>query len=119
MDKQKVIYWVTTGLLSAQMLMAASMYVIKNDMVAGVFTTLGFPTYLIYPMALSKVLGVIAILTNKSSLLKEWAYAGFFFNFLLASSAHLAVGDGEFIPSLVALGCLLTSYILGRRVRRD
>jgi len=42
--------------------------------------------------------------------LKEWAYAGFFFDFVLAFFAHFMVNDGEFAPALVALVLLFTSY---------
>lgn len=81
-----------------------------NDMVAGMFTTLGFPTWLIYPMALAKTLGLVAIWVSKSEKLREWAYAGFFFNLLLGTSAHLAISDGEFAGALLALFTLLVSY---------
>ena len=111
MTKQKWIYRITTGLLSLQMIMAASFYVIQNDMVSAVFGTLGFPTFIIYPLALAKVLGIIAILTKKSDRLKEWAYAGFFFNFLLSATAHIAIGDAEHNGALVALACLIASYL--------
>jgi hypothetical protein len=116
MNKEKTIYWAATGLLSAQMIMAASMYVLNTDMVAGVFGTLGFPVFIIYPLALAKFLGVVAILFKKSDTLKEWAYAGFFFNFLLAIGAHAAVNDGEFIPALVVLALLGVSYKMDKKL---
>ncbi len=47
------------------------------------FSEIGFPTYLIIPLMSAKTLGLIAIWSNKSQLLKEWAYSGFFFLFLL------------------------------------
>ncbi|TNE51056.1 MAG: DoxX family protein [Deltaproteobacteria bacterium] len=78
--------------------------------VAKTFTKLGYPTYIIYPLAVVKILGLIAIWTKKSQRLKEWAYAGFFFDLVLAISAHIAVQDGEFAPAVVALVLLLTSY---------
>ncbi|MBT5953902.1 DoxX family protein [bacterium] len=117
MNKEKIIYWGSTGLLSAQMLMAASFYVLKYDMVSEVFGTLGFPLFIIYPLALAKVSGVVAILTNKSAVLKEWAYAGFFFNFLLAFSAHLVACDGDFAPPIIATVLLFVSYITSKGVR--
>jgi hypothetical protein len=61
-------------------------------------------------------LGVIAILSKQSKTLKEWAYAGFFFDFLLALSAHLNVGDGEFIPATVAIILLFVSYFLDKKL---
>ncbi len=115
----KIIYWVTTGLLTALMLMSAGMYIFNNEMVREVFTKLGFPTYIIYPLAIAKILGLIAIWTKKSNTLKEWAYAGFFFDFLLAFSAHLNINDGEYAPSLVAIILLLVSYWSGNKVHAN
>ncbi len=114
--RNKIIYWVVTGLLCLMMLMSASMYLFKYDMVSSIFTKLGFPTFIVYPLAIAKILGVIAILTKKSKLLKEWAYAGFFFDFLLALAAHLNVQDGEYIPAIVALILLAISRIYDGKV---
>ena len=109
-NRNKIIYWVSTGLVCVLMLFSASMYFLNYDMVSDTFTRLGFPVYIIYPLGIAKILGVIAILTKKSETLKEWAYAGFFFDFLLAASAHYNVKDGEYAPALVALVLLLISY---------
>jgi len=61
-------------------------------------------------------LGIAAILTKKSNILKEWAYAGFFFDFLLAFFAHIAVGDGEFGGAIIATILLFVSYIYDRKI---
>lgn len=114
--RNKIIYWIATGLLSAFMLMSASMNIFNNEMVQETFGSLGFPIYIIYPLALAKLLGLAAILTKKSAVLKEWAYAGFFFEFVLALSAHLNVGDGEFIPAIVAIILLFVSYYYDKKV---
>lgn len=91
------------------------MYIFNHAEVVKTFGTLGFPAYIIYPLAAAKTLGVIAILTGFSKILKEWAYAGFFFNFLLALSAHLNAGDGEFAFALLALSLLFISYVFWKR----
>ncbi len=114
--KNKIIYWISTGLLTILMLVSASMYIFNNEMASESFIKLGFPTYIIYPLAIAKILGVIAILTKKSQTLKEWAYAGFFFNFILGASAHLYINDGEFIPVVVAILFLMTSYKFDKKV---
>ena len=114
-SNMKVIYWITTGLLSALMLMSAGMYIFNHEFVSETFSRLGYPTYLIYPLAIAKVLGIIAILTRKSVFLKKLAYAGFFYNFILALSAHIMVNDGEFIPAAVAIALLIGSYIFGKK----
>ena len=113
--RDKIIYWIVTGLFSAMMLMSAGMYFFNNEMVTEVFVKLGYPTYIIYPLAVAKILGVIAILSNASKKLKEWAYAGFFFDFILAASAHININDGEQMASIVAMVLLIASYIFGRK----
>ena len=55
--------------------------------------TLGYPTYLLTILGVWKILGVVAILIPKFPLLKEWAYAGFFFAMSGAIISHLAVND--------------------------
>jgi DoxX-like family len=112
----RATYWLVTGLLALLMLFASANYVFKHELIVEVFTRLGYPTYLIYPLAIAKLLGVAAILIKKSRTLKEWAYAGFFFDFLLALAAHLRVGDGQFVPALGCLILLLISYGLDRKL---
>ena len=116
MKRDKIIYWISTGLLSLMMVGSAVMYVFKHGEVAEVFAALGYPTYLVYPLAIAKLLGVLAIITKRSRVLKEFAYAGFLYDFLLAAGAHLQAGDGEFAPALVALAMLIVSYIFDGRV---
>ncbi|MFK7951109.1 MAG: DoxX family protein [Saprospiraceae bacterium] len=116
MKNIKRVYWASTGLLTALMLMSAGMYFFNNEMVSETFTKLGFPTYIIYPLAVAKILGLIAIWTEKSKALKEWAYAGFFFDFVLATSAHIAINDGEFAPALVAIILLFISYFTWKKL---
>lgn len=85
-------------------------------MVAETFQQLGYPSYIIYPLAIAKILAVVAILTKKSALLKEWAYAGMFFDFVLATSAHIAVQDGEYLPAALAIVALIVSRIYDQKV---
>ena len=115
-NKNKIIYLVATGLLTAMMLMSAGMYFLQYDMVSDTFGKLGFPTYIIYPLAIAKILGLVAIWTKKSETLKEWAYSGFFFNFLLAATAHININDGEFAPALVAMVLLFVSYFFEKKM---
>jgi len=112
----KIIYWATTGLVCLLMLFSATMYFLNNEMVAETFQRLGYPTYVIYPLAIAKILAVVAILTKKSAVLKEWAYAGLFFDFVLAFSAHLAVSDGEHMAAGVAMVLLIVSRIYDHRL---
>ncbi len=114
--RNKIIYLAATGLLSVLMLFSAGMYFFNNEMVQETFTKLGYPTYIIYPLAIAKILGLVAIWTKKSDTLKEWAYAGFFFDFVLAASAHISINDGEYAPSALAAVLLLVSYVFEKKV---
>ncbi|MBW2454952.1 MAG: DoxX family protein [Deltaproteobacteria bacterium] len=110
MKRNSIIYTVTTGLLSAMMLMSAGMYFFNHGQIAEAFTSLGYPTYLIYPLATAKLLGLAAIWSGFSPLLRNLAYAGFFYDFVLGASAHLAVGDGQAGMAIGALVLLGASY---------
>lgn len=110
MKNFRIINLVSTGLLTILMLFSAGMYIFNNAAINQAFTNLGYPTYLIYPLAIAKILGLIAIWTKKSKTLTEWAYAGFFFDVILAFFAHIMVGDGEFPPALLGTIFVLVSY---------
>ena len=119
MNNKKVLrltYLISTGLISALMLFSASMYFNQHAMVRETFTALGYPTYIIYPLAVLKVLGLIAIWSNYSKSLREWAYAGFFFDFVLAVSAHLSINDGQHMAAAAAIVLLFISYFSDRRL---
>ncbi|MEL6864522.1 MAG: DoxX family protein [Bacteroidota bacterium] len=115
MKRDKIIYWVATGLLSLMMVGSAGNYLFNYDAVAEVFNNLGYPSHVVYPLAIAKILGVVAILTRKSDMLKEWAYAGFFFDFALAFMAHMSIADNEWAGSVVATILLFVSYFFEKR----
>lgn len=116
MKTNKIIYWISTGLLCALMLFSASMYLFTNDVAVQAFTSLGFPTYIIYPLAIAKILAVIAILSRKSAFLKEWAYAGIFFDVVLAFAAHIMAQDGQWLFALVGIILVVVSRFFDGRV---
>ena len=115
MKPNKIIYYVATGLLTVLMLFSVSMYFFNHEEVAKMFTSFGYPTYIIYPYAVAKILGLVALwfVTNKT--LKEWAYAGFFFAFILAFFAHIMINDGEQTGALIAMVLLITSYTSSKK----
>ena len=116
MKTTKIIYYVATGLLTLLMLFSAGMYFFNHAEVATMFTSFGYPTYIIYPYAIAKLLGLAAIWLVGNKTLKEWAYAGFFFAFILAFFAHFMIGDGEQMGALVAMVLLITSYITNKKI---
>lgn len=115
MTRNKIIYYVATGLLSVLILFSAGMYLFNYKEVAQAFTSFGYPTYLIYPYAIIKLLGLFALWTPNLKGIKEWAYAGFFYAFILAFFAHYMVGDGEQAAALIAIVLLIVSYIFNKK----
>ncbi|EAP87574.1 MULTISPECIES: DoxX family protein [Croceibacter] len=113
---QKIIYWVATALLCALMLYSASFYFLETDTVKGLFESYNYPTYIVIPLAIAKVLGVVMILWRRNAWLTSWAYAGFFFDIVLAFFAHQQAGE-DTTTTLIALIFLLISFFFGKTVR--
>lgn len=116
MNKNKIIYWVSTGLVTLLMLFSVYQYIFNHEAIVGAFESLGYPAYLIYPLAIAKLLGLTAILSRVSNLIKNLAYAGFFYDFVLALVAHLMAGDGGYLFALIATAALIVSFFYERKV---
>src|ERR1700760_2255044 len=91
--KNLAIYWVATGLMSVGMLGSGLAQIVHAKQMVDLVTPLGYPVYILTILGVWKILGVTAILIPGFKLLKEWAYAGFFFVMTGALFSHLASGD--------------------------
>lgn len=91
--RNKIIYWVATLWLSLGMTATGIVQVIKMKEEVDMMHHLGYPIYFLTLLGIWKILGVIAVLIPKFTLLKEWTYAGFFFAMSGAVFSHLASGD--------------------------
>ncbi len=118
MKTKRIIYWIATILLSLMMLAAGVFEIVAFDESVKMLGQLGYPAHIAYVLPITKILGVVAILSNYSKTLKEWAYAGFFFDFVLAILAHYFSGVPSPIPAIVALVLLLTSYFLDKKLSK-
>ena len=118
MKRDKIIYYISTGLLTLLMLFSAGMYIFNHAMVETMFIGFGYPTYIIYPLAGAKILGLFAIWNPKFTVLKDWAYAGFFFDFVLAYFAHKMINDGDEVVAIIAIVLLTVSYIFRKRIEK-
>lgn len=102
--------WLALGMLStgAVQLLKAKDGQGGTDMI----THLGYPVYLLTILGIWKVLGVVTLLIPKFPLLKEWAYAGFFFVMSGAIFSHIASGDSvsAIFPSLLLLILTVVSW---------
>jgi len=106
--RDKIIYWIATIWLALGMLSTGIVQLFKAKGGQGgvdMITHLGYPVYLLTLLAAWKIFGIVAILIPKFPLLKEWAYAGFFFIMSGAIFSHIAAGDpmSESLPSLLLL----------------
>ncbi|QTE23272.1 DoxX family protein [Polaribacter cellanae] len=109
---KKIIYWVVTIFLSFGMLAGGIQQLLQIGGYVEIIEDLGYPKYLLSILGVWKILGVIAILIPKFPLLKEWAYAGFFFTMSGAMVSHFAVGQSitDALPSLVLLLVTVLSW---------
>lgn len=114
--KNKIIYWIATIWLSLGMVStgAVQLFKLKGDGPGSPdsMTNLGYPAYFVMLLGFAKVLGVIVLLIPKFPLLKEWAYAGFFFMMSGAVYTHVAAGNSisEIFPSLLLLILTVVSW---------
>ena len=93
MNKGKTItYWIATALMSVGMMGSGVAQVLHAQQMIDLVKPLGYPVYFLSIIGTWKILGVIAILLPGFKLVKEWAYAGFFFVMTGALVSHLAVG---------------------------
>jgi hypothetical protein len=111
----KITYWIATVWLALGMVSTGAVQLLKQKTGAGgvdSITSLGYPIYFLTILGVWKLLGAVAVLVPKFPLLKEWAYAGFFFAMTGAILSHFASGSplSEIFPSLLLLILTLVSW---------
>jgi hypothetical protein len=111
--KNKIIYWIATGIVAAIMTWSAVNFSFNQQM-KGAFAHLGLPDWFRVELSVAKLLGVLAlIIPAMPGRLKEFAYFGFALTIVSACVAHISSGDGilrGFEP-LIFLGLLTVSYL--------
>lgn len=110
--RNKIIYWVATVWLSLGMLSSGIVQLLQVESEIEFIINLGYPAYFLIFLGVWKILGVIAVLIPKYPLLKEWAYAGFFFAMSGAIFSHIAMGNSisEIFPPLLLLILTVISW---------
>lgn len=109
--RNKIIYWIATIWLALGMVSTGAVQLFKMKTEVDFITHLGYPVYILTILGVWKILGAVAVLIPKFVLLKEWAYAGFFFAMSGAAFSHIAAGTfNEIFPSLLLLTLTLVSY---------
>ena len=118
--KNKIIYWMATLWLALGMLSTGAVQLSKTEQEVGNMRQLGYPAYLLAILGMWKLLGVIALLIPKFPLVKEWAYAGFFFAMSGAAISRIVSGSSinELLPSLLLLVLTVVSWYFRPADRR-
>lgn len=110
--RNKIIYWVSTIWLALGMVSTGivQLFRVKEDV--DFIIQMGYPDYFLTIIGTWKILGAIAVLIPKFTLLKEWAYAGFFFIMSGAVFSHIATGNSmnEIFPAVLLLALTVISW---------
>jgi hypothetical protein len=118
MKKTKILYWIFTGLFAAAML---STCIPSEEGKKFITDTLGFPAFFVSYIAVAKVLGVLAILVPGFPTIKEWAYAGLFFDLISVTYAMYSINA---LPDFALFGSIffalgIASYFFYRKKLRE
>jgi len=118
--RNKLIYWISTVWLCLGILSSAIVQLLHVREEVDFFSQLGYPPYLLTILGAWKIPGVIVILMPRMRLLKEWAYAGFFFCMSGAAFSHMSVGNGpkDVLAPLFLVGLTIVSWYFRPRDRR-
>jgi hypothetical protein len=110
--RNKIIYWISTIWLALGMLSSGLVQLFKIKGEIDFIINLGYPIYFLTILGIWKILGVIVLLIPKFPLLKEWAYAGFFFIMSGAIFSHIATGNAisDIFPPVLLLALTVVSW---------
>lgn len=120
MNKNKIIFWTTTGFLFLfEGIMPLSTLLFAQEFITAGTKPLGYPDYFAVALIIFKVLGATAlVITKLPSFVKEWAYAGLAFNLIFATISHLAIDGFAFVSffPLIILAVLIVSYVYNFKI---
>jgi len=118
--KIKITYWITTILFAGFMALSAIPDIIKEAEAMKFIMALGYPEYFIPFIGVAKLLGSLAICMPFLRRIKEWAYAGLFFDLIAAVYSVIMVGGMNvgvlFIGTVMAIGA--ASYVLNLKMNQ-
>jgi uncharacterized membrane protein YphA (DoxX/SURF4 family) len=109
-----IAFWVTTIFGPASFVIGGYLHLTRDPQVMATLAHLGYPVYFATIMGVWKLLGAIAIVVPGLPRLKEWAYAGFFFDLTGAAATRAFVGDSaaDILAPLVFLALVAASWAL-------
>jgi uncharacterized membrane protein YphA (DoxX/SURF4 family) len=116
-----IAYWVTTVIIAAEFAIGGVMDILRLPPFFAILKHLGYPGYFSVILGIWKVFGAVTVLAPRFPRLKEWAYAGMFFNMTGAAASHLAVGDPPvaLVAPIIFTGLVIASWALRPLARRD
>jgi hypothetical protein len=119
-SRLSIAYWIATVLFAALMLVDGIAGLSLNEEGKQAMALMGYPAYIMTILGVCKILGAVALVQTRSVVLKEWAYAGFAFNFLGASVSWYLAGQGLVYVGfpLVAFALLMGTYALWKMWNR-
>mgnify|MGYP001570772569 CR=1 FL=1 len=117
---KRISYWFFTLWLCLGMVSTAIVQLLNQKEEIEMITRLGYPIYFLTLLGIWKLLWVLAVLIPKFLLLKEWAYAGFFFAMTGAAYSHIANKNpiNDIFPSLLLLTLTILSWFLRPKERK-
>lgn len=120
MKRTKIICWIVNGLFALFMIFTAVPNVmVDQGSIDLISTQLGFPQYFIPFLGWAKILGSIAILIPGYPTIKEWAYAGLFFDLAGATFASIALAGVGGLAMLMFVAFHLLAYFMYRKLLKE
>ena len=118
MKTSKIIYWTGAALTSLWFGASGFFELTKNPVVWEITQQLGYPAHFIYILGVAKLSGVAVLLTpNRLLRLKEWVFAGIFFDILFAFFSKLAVlGLAATVDAVIAFVMVTVTYVMFRKL---
>jgi len=115
-----VAYWLFTVLIAFELAAGALWDVLRIEYVRVDLTHLGYPLYLLGILGTWRIPGALTLLMPRFPRLKEWAYAGAFFDYTGAAASHFLVGHQaqQWMAPLIFSGITLLSWSLRPASRR-
>lgn len=117
----KIIYWIATLWLSLGMVSTGVVQLMRTpEEMERTADHLGYPAYFLILLGAWKILGVVAVLIPKFPLVKEWAYAGFFFAMSGAIFSHIASNDPltDFFGPVLLIVLMVVSWYFRPATRK-
>ena len=120
MKAKLIFYWITTGLIALETfaggvtdLIYGGTSVVSGPLVTDIVTSLGYPVYLLTILGIWKLPGAIFLVTPRFLRVKDWAYAGIFFELSGAAFSHAVAGHkSDVVAPLVLASLAVASWAL-------